>query len=233
VLIVVVGALVYQYLQGGLNAGVTPIQPPVSSSELVVPSSDEPGQFDFYLLVLSWSPDYCANDGVDDVQQCTIGRKLGFVLHGLWPQYNKGYPGDCATTRLPAEVKAKFPALYPNSKLYDHEWQKHGTCSGLTPEQYLTLSKQLKDSITIPNSYRSPEQPFRATATRLKQAFSAVNPGVSDAALAVFCSGSGRFLQELYVCFSLEGKPMACSAEIKSKASRSCGSPDFLVRNVR
>ena len=102
VLIVVVGALVYQYLQGGLNAGVTPIQPPVSSSELVVPSSDEPGQFDFYLLVLSWSPDYCANDGVDDVQQCTIGRKLGFVLHGLWPQYNKGYPGDCATTRLPA-----------------------------------------------------------------------------------------------------------------------------------
>ena len=67
---------------------------------------NEPGQFDFYVLALSWSPDYCASDGQDDFQQCSIGKKLGFVLHGLWPQYNQGYPSDCSTEKLPAAVKA-------------------------------------------------------------------------------------------------------------------------------
>ena len=232
-LVIVVGVLVYQYFQGGLDIGLNPSKPPTVASELDVPTSGQPGQFDFYVLVLSWSPDYCATDGADDPQQCSIGRKLGFVLHGLWPQYDRGYPSDCSTAKLPADVKAKFPALYPSPQLYEHEWEKHGTCSGLTPEHYLALSKRLKDSIIVPDSYRAPEQPFRVTAARLKQEFGTANSNLNESSLAVYCSGSGRFLQELFVCFSLEGKPMASSSEIQSKASRSCGNPDFLVRNVR
>ena len=233
VLLIVVGALVYQYYQGGLDLGQSPSKPPTVTPELDVPTSGQPGQFDFYVLVLSWSPEYCATNGSDDPQQCSIGRKLGFVLHGLWPQYNRGYPSDCSTSKLPADVKAKFSTLYPSPNLFEHEWEKHGTCAGLTPEQYLTLSKRLKDSIVVPDSYRAPEQPFRVTTPRLKQEFSTANSNLNEASLAVYCSDSGRFLQELYVCFSLEGKPVACSSEIQSKASRSCGSPDFLVQNVR
>lgn len=232
ILLILIGVVVYQYYQGGLDLGLNS-KPSTVASELDVPTSGQPGQFDFYVLALSWSPDYCATDGADDAQQCSIGRRLGFVLHGLWPQSNRGYPSDCSTAKMPNDIKAKFPALYPNTKLYDHEWEKHGTCSGLTPEQYLALSKRLKDSIAIPDSYRAPEQPFRVTAAQLKQAFGAVNSDLRDSSLAVYCSGSGRFLQEMYVCFSLEGKPLACSSEIQSKASRSCGNPDFLVRNVR
>ncbi|MCI0476286.1 MAG: hypothetical protein L0Y55_08565 [Anaerolineales bacterium] len=233
ILVIIIGVFAYQYYQGGLDLGTGSSKPPAQNSELEVPLSGQPGQFDFYVLALSWSPDYCATDGADDAQQCSIGRKLGFVLHGLWPQYNRGYPSYCATTKMPADVKTKFPALYPSSKLYDHEWEKHGTCTGLTPEQYLALSKRLKDAVIIPDSYRAPEQPFRVTATRLKQDFGAANSNQIESSLAVYCSGSGRFLQEVYVCFSLEGKPTACSSEIQSRASRSCGSPDFLVRNVR
>jgi ribonuclease T2 len=232
ILLILIGVVVYQYYQGGLDLGLNP-KPPTVASELDVPTSGQPGPFDFYVLALSWSPDYCATDGADDAQQCSIGRKLGFVLHGLWPQYNRGYPSNCATSKMPADVKAKFSALFPSPKLYDHEWEKHGTCSGLTPEQYLALSKRLKDSVVVPDSYRAPEQPFRVTATRLKQEFGAANPNQIETSLAVYCSGSGRFLQELYVCFSQDGKPMTCSSEIQSRASRSCGSPDFLVRNVR
>jgi len=191
------------------------------------------GDFDFYVLTLSWSPDYCVSSGANDPQQCSLGKKLGFVLHGLWPQYNQGYPSDCSTARLPEEVKAQFPNLYPSPKLYDHEWEKHGTCSGLTPEQYLALSKKLKDSIAIPALYRAPEQPVRVTSTQLKKDFVAGNPSLSESSLATYCSGSGRFLQELYVCFSVDGKPQACSKEIHDKAAKSCGNPDFLVRNVR
>jgi ribonuclease T2 len=233
ILVIVVGVFLYQYSQGGLNLESSPSKPPAQNSELDVPTSGQPGQFDFYVLALSWSPDYCATDGADDAQQCSIGRRLGFVLHGLWPQYNRGYPSNCATSKMPADVKAKFSALYPNTKLYDHEWEKHGTCTGLTPEQYLAMSKHLKDSVIIPDSYRAPEQPFRVTATRLKQDFSAVNSALGESALATYCSGSGRFLQELFVCFSHDGKPLACSSEIQSRASRSCGNSDFLVRNVR
>jgi ribonuclease T2 len=181
----------------------------------------------------SWSPDYCASNGGNDPQQCSLGKKLGFVLHGLWPQYDRGYPSDCSTVKLQENVKAQFPNLYPSEKLYDHEWEKHGTCSGLTPEGYLALSKKLRDSIAIPAPYKAPEQPIRVTSTRLKQDFVASNPSLSESSLAAYCSGSGRFLQELYVCFSTDGRPTSCSKEIHDKAAKSCGNPDFLVRNVR
>ncbi len=197
------------------------------------PTSPRFGSFDFFVLSLSWSPDYCASDGQDDFQQCSIGKKLGFVLHGLWPQYNQGYPSDCSTEKLPAAVKAQFPGLYPNDSLADHEWQKHGTCSGLTPSSYLAYSKQIKETVNIPDEYRSPQSPFRTTTDQLIQKFSQVNPGFSAAAFAVNCSSTGRYLKELYVCFSKEGKPVACSAEVQKNAAKSCQNPDFLVRNTR
>jgi ribonuclease T2 len=216
---------------------VAEASPPSDATETPPPADDQisnpAADFDFYVLALSWSPDYCATSGGDDPQQCSIGKKLGFVLHGLWPQYDKGYPSDCSTQKLPQDVKAEFPGLYPSPKLYDHEWEKHGTCSGLTPEQYLALSQRLKDSVAIPDPYRAPEKPVRVTTTQLKGDFAAANPGMAESSLAVYCSGSGRFLQEIYVCFSLAGKPTSCSAEIRNQAARSCRNPDLLVRNVK
>jgi ribonuclease T2 len=192
-----------------------------------------PGDFDFYVLALSWSPDYCAGSNGDDPQQCSLGKKLGFVLHGLWPQYTRGYPADCSSVKLPRDAQQKFPNLYPSPRLYAHEWDKHGTCSGLTPVEYMTLAKTLKGSIAIPPVYRQPAKAFRTTADNLKAAFVEANPALSAEALAVQCSGSGRFLKELYVCFSREGQPTACSAEVQKDAANSCRNADFLVRNVR
>ena len=189
--------------------------------------------FDFYVLNLSWSPDYCATSGDNDPQQCSLGKKLGFVLHGLWPQYSQGWPESCAYLKLPADVKAQFPSLFPSVSLYDHEWDKHGTCSGLTPESYLSLARQPKESILIPARYKAPEQPVRVTTAQFKKEWVAANPALLESSLAVYCSGSGRFLSELYVCFSKEGRPQACSTEIHDKAAKSCGNLDFLVRNVR
>ncbi len=213
--------------------------PTVSSAPRSAPATITPASagrtapFDFYVLSLSWSPDYCASSGTDDPQQCSLGKRLGFVLHGLWPQYNRGYPSDCSTVRLPPDLKTQFAGLYPSTKLYDHEWEKHGTCSGLAPEQFLALSKRLKESVVVPVPYRAPEQPIRVTATQLKTEFIAVNPLLSEPALAANCSGSGRFLQELYICFTPDGKPTACSSEIHNDAAHSCQSPDFLIRNVK
>jgi ribonuclease T2 len=196
------------------------------------PTPNATYDFDYYVLVLSWSPDYCATSGEDDTQQCSVGKKLGFVLHGLWPQYEKGYPSYCSNENMPADVKAQFPQLYPSTALYDHEWEKHGTCSGLRPEEYLALSKALKDSVAIPSAYRSPAQPFRTTPAGLEDSFVAANSELSTDTLAVDCSGSGRFLQALYVCFTVDGTPQACGAGIVKQTAGSCDS-SFLVRNVR
>lgn len=203
------------------------------SSNAFAQSKGTPGKFDFYVLALSWSPDYCAAKGDSDPSQCRQGKKLGFVLHGLWPQYEKGYPASCTTERLPETVKQQFPNLFPSAKLYNHEWQKHGTCTGLTPAQYLTLSKQKKDFVSIPTDYIKPSKPFRTTINKLQSDFVGANPAFTSQSIAPYCSGSGRFLQEIFVCFTKDGKPGPCSAEVIRRSQRSCGQPDFLVRNVR
>ncbi len=192
-----------------------------------------PGKFDFYVLALSWSPDYCASKGDSDPQQCGAGKKLSFVLHGLWPQYQKGYPANCSTEEMPSSLKQQFPGLFPSAKLYDHEWRKHGTCTGQTPVQYLTLSKQFKDSVVIPTAYQRPQKPFRTTINGLKQDFSKANSRINADSVAPSCSGSGRFLQEVLICYSKDGNPIPCSPEILKRSQKSCGQADFLVRNVR
>jgi ribonuclease T2 len=189
--------------------------------------------FDYFVLSLSWSPDYCATSGGDDTQQCSLGKKLGFVTHGLWPQYNSGYPSDCSNEKLPEEVKTQFSGLYPNDSLFDHEWEKHGTCTGLSPEQYLTLTRQIRSSVVIPEEYRAPAKTFRTGVDALKQAFEQANPGMSANGLAVSCSGSGRYLKELDVCFARDGQPADCGKDVLKSAAKSCAQPDFLVRNTR
>lgn len=191
------------------------------------------GGFDFFVLALSWSPDYCASAGSNDPEQCSIGKKLDFVLHGLWPQYNNGYPSYCSTETLSDALKDEYPGLYPSETLYGHEWEKHGTCTGLQPEEYLEWSQELKDVVIIPPAYDSPAEPFRTDSDGLKAAFMQVNPAFEDASFAVYCSGSGRFLKELFVCFSKDGSPIDCGSNLHKQAAKSCGQDDFLVRNTR
>jgi ribonuclease T2 len=206
---------------------------PVSANSTALIPTDKLDDFDFFVLALSWSPDYCATNGDNDPQQCSIGKKLGFVLHGLWPQYNKGYPSNCSTEKMPEAVKDQFPGLYPNDNLFDHEWEKHGTCTGLSPIEYLQAGKALKETVVIPAEFRAPEKPFRISVAQLKDLFTQANPDYPAEAFLVSCSSSGRYLKEIYICFSREGLPAACSAEMQKTAQKSCQAKDFLVRNTR
>ncbi len=208
-------------------------RPQRTEQKKVEQKADTPGKFDYYSLTLSWSPDYCAAKGGQDPQQCGEGRKLGFVLHGLWPQNNQGWPQDCTNEALDPSIRQKFPELYPSAKLYTHEWEKHGTCSGLTQTKYHELAQSLKNGTVIPDRYNQPTKPFRVTLNELKQSFAQANVGMSPDGIAATCSGSGRFLQEVMVCYGKDGQPGVCSPEVLRKSSRSCGQPDLLVRSVR
>ena len=208
---------------------VLPTETPVQTVYL----EEATGDFDFYVMALSWSPDYCASTDYQDEQQCSIGKQLDFVLHGLWPQYEQGWPSYCSTEELPYDLKDDFEGLYPSEKLFNHEWEKHGTCAGLSPEGYLHWSQELKENLVIPDAFDSPAEPFRTDAAELADAFIAVNPEFSEDSFAVYCSGSGRFMKEVFVCFEKDGSPRDCSDEILKKASKSCGQDSFLVRNTR
>jgi ribonuclease T2 len=196
-------------------------------------SVGKPGEFDYYALALSWSPSYCATNGQRDPNQCGSGRRLGFVLHGLWPQYENGYPQNCSREQLPDHVRRKYEGIYPSPKLIGHEWSKHGTCSGLGAEQYLALSAKLKDAVVVPPAYRAPEQPVRVTNAQFKEAFRAANPTMADNAVVPFCAGSGRFLREILVCYGKDGASRSCGQPEIRRSEKSCGQASFLLQSVR
>ncbi|MEQ6289587.1 ribonuclease [Vogesella sp. GCM10023246] len=194
-------------------------------------AADVAGRFDFYVLALSWSPDYCAARP-QDAEQC--GRPYGFVLHGLWPQYQRGYPASCAAAPLQPQIEQQFAGLYPSRKLYRHEWDKHGSCSGLSQPQFHQLAASLKAKVRIPAAYQAPAQPLRRSLPQLKADLVAANPWLPASAISVACSGAGRFLQEVRVCFDTAGKgAQPCSEQMQRAEARSCRQPDLLVRNVR
>jgi ribonuclease T2 len=189
------------------------------------------GEFDYYAVALSWSPSYCATRR--DAGQCASGRRLGFVLHGLWPQYVDGYPQNCSTAALPATVREKYAAIYPSPGLAKHEWSKHGTCSGLEPAAYFDLSHKLGKQINIPPAYQRPAAPVRASGGELVAAFRAANPAMPQNALLPFCGDGGRFLREVRACFDKGGRAQSCGAPEIRRSAKSCGQASFLLPSVR
>ncbi len=193
------------------------------------PPSAAPGKFDYYAVALSWSPSYCATRR--DPDQC--GRGLGFVLHGLWPQYEKGYPQNCSTEKLPNAVRENYAAIFPSPKLIGHEWREHGTCSGLDPAAYFALSAKLKDQLIIPKQYQQLSAPVRATPGEFVQLFRAANPGMPVDSVLPFCGDGGRFLREVRACFTRAGGARTCSnGEIK-RSYNSCRQESFLLQSTR
>ena len=56
------------------------------------------GAFDYYVMALSWSANWCAMEGDDRRDpQCDPGKGITWVVHGLWPQFETGWPSYCRT----------------------------------------------------------------------------------------------------------------------------------------
>jgi ribonuclease T2 len=159
-----------------------------------------PGEFDFYVLALSWSPGFCASTGAGrGSAQCEAGRKLGFVVHGLWQQYERGFPSSCAGAReAPRYAIEEAADLYPDRGLARHEWRTHGTCSGLSPTEYFRAVRRARDKVAIPDPLVSLGQAGQTTPQNVERAFAAANPGLRPDMISVTCRGSA--LQEVRIC---------------------------------
>lgn len=172
------------------------------------------GEFDYYALVLSWSPAYCEGRGRDDGgAQCNGGRPFAFVLHGLWPQYERGWPQNCRTAErpwVPQPLIDSMLDIMPSPRLVIHEYRKHGTCSGLTPQAYYGLSRRLYNRINIPDRYRDLRDALTLAPHEVEADFLKANPGLKPEMVSIVCS-YGR-LSELRICFNRDESLRACGS---------------------
>jgi ribonuclease T2 len=193
----------------------------------------EPGQFDFYVLSLSWSPSFCAaaaerGRGRAPSLQCGA-RPFSFVVHGLWPQYERGFPENCQVPapRLDHRIVDAMLDLMPAPRLVYNEWDKHGTCSGLSARDYFAAIRKARSAVTIPADYVSPQKPLSVTPDAVDEAFIKANPGLAKGDVAVLCDR--RRLTEVRLCLSKDLKFRACP----QVAKRSCRNDNILMPPLR
>lgn len=166
--------------------------------------------FDYYVLSLSWSPEHCATTPSDHSPQCAGPRPYGFVIHGLWPNANNGkHPFACAGPAFDRSFASKdLLDVMPSLVLIQHEWEKHGTCSGLTPRDYFRRVLDAYTMVTIPPEARTPDHKIETTPAALRQQFGKANPAYGTSAFSIV--SGGRFLREVRVCLDKSLKPLAC-----------------------
>lgn len=192
----------------------------------------QPGRFDFYVLALSWSPSFCRDSeerGRNGGEQCATARPYAFVVHGLWPQYERGFPRDCQVPapRLNREIMTSMLDLMPAPRLVFHEWDKHGTCSGLDARAYFDLVRKARAAVKIPEAYVAPKATLAVAPDEIEEAFVKSNPGLSRGAVAVTC-GSTR-LSEVRICMSKDLKFRDCGEVDK----RTCRRDKLVMPPVR
>ena len=172
-----------------------------------------PGQFDFYLFNLSWSPEFCATHG--DSPEC--GRHLGFVVHGLWPQDTDGnYPENCSNAPGPTNPQADTD-IFPTASLVTHEWQTHGTCSGLGASDYFAAAHKAYAAVKLPANIGAGSDTNGVTPDALLARFAAANPNYPAGSFALSC-GNNR-LTAIEICLTKSLQPEACEGVRSCRAN--------------
>lgn len=184
-------------------------------------AANAPGVFDFYVLALSWSPGFCETPaGSRAGNQCEPGAELGFVVHGLWPQYEHGFPLECSpAARSPSRMALESAkGLYPAEGLARHEWREHGTCSGKSPTDYFADVRRARDAVTVPPPFTDPKDEQTWTAIDIMRAFIAANPRLRPGMLGVVCNGN--VLEEIRICFTKDLRNFRACPDVSRKGCR-------------
>lgn len=180
------------------------------------------GEFDFYVLSLSWSPSFCeaaSERGNSGRSQTQCERPFSFVVHGLWPQYERGFPEYCQrpSPRLDRNIMSSMLDLMPAPGLIFNEWDKHGTCSGLGARAYFENIRKARATVKIPEEFLQLSASKSISPDAIEAAFIKINPGLSSSAISVTCTS--RRLSEVRVCMSKDLQFRACE-EIDRRACR-------------
>ncbi|NIZ13645.1 ribonuclease T2 [Phaeobacter sp. HF9A] len=188
------------------------------------------GEFDYYVLSLSWSPNWCALEGdARGSDQCDDRHDYGWTLHGLWPQFHRGWPAFCRTAATPPTRRqtADMADIMGNAGLAWHQWKKHGSCSGLAARDYFALARRAYDTVNRPQIFRRLDKPVKLPASVVEEAFLKANPALSKDSLTITCRDG--FIQEARICLSREMEPVPCGRDV----IKDCTLKDALFEPVR
>lgn len=186
------------------------------------------GDFDYYVLALSWSPNWCAREGdARDAEQCDAD--FGWIVHGLWPQYEDGWPSYCPTSaRAPSRSMTGAQAdLFGAGGAAWYQWKKHGVCSGLPAEDYYNLAREAWARVNRPAVLRKLDQPVKLPASVIEEAFLEANPGWTPDTVTITCRDG--YIQEARVCLTRDLDPRDCGYDVV----RDCTMSDARLEPIR
>jgi ribonuclease T2 len=191
---------------------------------------EKAGDFDYFVVSLSWSPAWCemTGDGRGD-PQCDAGRGLTWTLHGLWPQYEDGWPQFCRTVeRDPARSEtAAMADIMGGAGLAFHEWKKHGRCSGLSSRDYFTASRKAYRALSLPEVFGRVDRDLTVPASVVEEAFLEANPGLKPDQITILCDDG--LISEVRLCLTRDLEPRRCGADVISD----CRMKDAVLEAVR
>jgi ribonuclease T2 len=195
------------------HSGTTSARPPETAARPAAQEARASAAFDYYLLNLSWSPEFCHSHPT--AAECAAHSR--FVLHGLWPENNNGtYPENCSSAPGPADP-SQYSDIYPDAHLLEHEWKTHGTCSGLSADDFFSSARKAFHSVTIPPKLAGLESQISMPPDQVLGLFTASNPQIPRAALALSCGSN--YLTAVEVCLNKSLQPTACSGVRSCRAN--------------
>lgn len=199
-------------------------------SEAAKAEGERAGDFDYYVLSLSWSAAWCALEGDSrNDPQCDDGRGLTFVLHGLWPQYDVGWPSFCRTVeRDPtrAETAAMGDVMGGSGPAF-YQWKKHGRCSGLPARDYFDTARKAYQRVEIPALFADVSRSLTLPASVIEDAFLEANPGLARDQITITCKDG--LIQEARVCLTRDLGFRRCGDDV----IRDCRLTDAVLEPVR
>ena len=188
------------------------------------------GDFDYYVVALTWSPNWCALEGdARDDDQCDARHAYGFTLHGLWPQYESGYPSGCRSAeRDPSRAETgSMTDIMGSGGLAWYQWKKHGRCTGLTARDYFATARRAYGSVTLPDLFQRLNRSITLPAAVVEDAFVEANPALPRDAITITCEAG--MIQEVRLCLTKDLSPRRCGDDV----IRDCRIKDAVMAPVR
>jgi ribonuclease T2 len=158
-------------------------------------------------------------------------RGAPLFFHGTWSMaaIRTRVPESCLVPppRLERNIMRSMLDLMPAPRLVYHEWDQHGTCSGLQPREYFAVVRTAREKVEIPEQYTNPTAPLSVTPSQVSNAFISANDGLSPKGITIDCD-RGR-LREVRICFTRDLTFRDCSRS----AQRACRSERLIMPPVR
>ena len=188
------------------------------------------GEFDYYVMALSWSANWCALEGdARNSPQCDTREDHGWILHGLWPQFHRGYPSFCQTAkRAPSRgMTTDMADIMGTGGLAWHQWKKHGTCTDLSASEYYEISREAYATVKRPAVFRKLDRTVKLPASVVEDAFLKENPSLNRDNVTITCRQG--YIQEARICMSRDLKPVPCGRDV----IKDCTLKDAVITPLR